>query len=272
MSGRWELRPRRRTRRIRIRPRRRPRDAQTAKDRRPVFPRRVAGGIQSDPNSVALKRPPCRLFFHRQITVRQALGQQRSQHARPIGRVFSVIRARYNNPAQCITDAVPRAAVQRYKVARIAAQQRRNQKRLEEIVRRSCSHRRTEPFSVTTHSLTISAKRIPRLTDSRAGGGTEKTGRSDAFIRKEFELLFAAQRLPAGRNIWKNNRPPAENFDCGIEGILVLLRRVFLFCRGRIGEALWLRLLLRRRRCDDAHQQCNQAQSRWTVPHSLILS
>ncbi len=43
--------------------------------------------------------------------------------------------------------------------------------------------------------------------------------------------------------------------------ILALLRRAFLFCHWSIGKVLWLWLLLRRRVCGDAYQQCNQAQS-----------
>ncbi len=162
--------------------------------------------------------------------------------------------------------------MQRREVAWIAVQQRRNDKRSEKIIRRCRGHRRTETFSVPADFLAIPGARIPRLRDPRTGGGTEKTRRSDAFPRKKFKFLFAAQGALARGNLRKENGPPFENFDGRIEAILALLRRAFLFRHRRIGEVLRLWLLLRRRRRGDAHQQCNQAQSRWTVPHSFILT
>src|SRR5207247_1025395 len=85
--------------------------------------------------------------------------------------------------------------------------------------------------------------------DSRAGRGTEKTRRSDALIREKFEFLFRAQRAGAGCNVGKENRAPFQNFDGCLDTILALLR-AFLFCDGRIGKVLRLRLLLRRRARD----------------------
>src|SRR5205823_12165727 len=83
-----------------------------------------------------------------------------------------------------------RASMQRYEVARLTVQQRRNQKRSEKIVRRGRGHRRTETLSVTAHSLAISVQRIPRLTDRCSGGRTEKTRRGDALIRKKSRQKF----------------------------------------------------------------------------------
>src|SRR5260370_37103930 len=117
--------------------------------------------------------------------------------------------------------------MQRHKVARVVPQQGRKQKRTEEIGGRTGCHRRAEAFAVTTRSLAIAAERVPRLADPRARGGTQKTGRRDAFAGKKLELLLGAQRAAAGRQIRKENRPPAENFDRAMEGVLgVLLRMV----------------------------------------------
>ena len=86
--------------------------------------------------------------------------------------------------------------------------------------------------------------------------------RSDALIHEEIEFPSGAKGVRIGGNVRKDNRPPAKNFDGCVETILVLLRRVFLFCRRSIGEVLWLWLLLRRCVCGDGHQQSSHAQSR----------
>src|SRR5205823_10884274 len=126
--------------------------------------------------------------------------------------------------------------MQRYEVARITVQQRRNQKRSEKIVRRGRGHRRTETLSVTAHSLAISVQRIPRLTHRCSGGRTEKTRRGDALIRKKFKLLSGAQRTPAGGNLGKENRPPSENVDGWVAGIMVVRVWARRLCVWRIGR------------------------------------
>src|SRR5437016_13424380 len=115
---------------------------------------------------------------------------------------------------------MPKPAVQRHEVARVAVQRGRNHKRSEKIRRCRRSHRSAETFSVSSHSLAIGGQRILRLPDSRARRGTEKTRRSDALIREKFEFLFHAQRAGAGGDIGKENRAPFQNFDGRLDTIL----------------------------------------------------
>src|SRR5260370_6965541 len=127
------------------------------------------------------------------------------------------------------------ASMQQYEVARVVPQHGRKQKRSEEIGGRTGCHRRAEAFAVTTHSLAIAAERVPRLADPRARGGTQKTGRRDAFAGKKLELLLGAQRAAAGRQIRKENRPPSQNFDRPVYGVLLFLLRIGRLCPPRIG-------------------------------------
>src|SRR6266581_1736808 len=145
----------------------------------------------------------------------------------------------------------------------------RKQKRSEEIGGRTGCHRRAEAFAVTTHSLAIAAERVPRLAESRAHGGTQETGRRDAFAGKKLELLLRAQRAAAGRQIRKENRPPAKNFDRAMEGILVFLQMVRL---GRRSIGQFLRFLLSLPPRGQGQHQHNEAQTRRTVAHPFILA
>src|SRR6266436_902093 len=118
------------------------------------------------------------------------------------------------------------------------------------------------PKKLFDAALAISVQRIPRLADARPGRGTEKTGRSDTFTRKKLELLFGAQRSHAGRNVGKENRPPAENLDCCIDGILVLLGRVPLFWSRRIRKIFLLWILLSRSHRSEREHEDSKAQHR----------
>src|SRR2546426_11777159 len=190
------------------------------------FLEHTAGGGEANSPPVALESPPRRLFARGKIAVGQALGEKRAYHARPIRRLCASVRARNHNPAQRIPHAPSGASMQRHKVARVVPQHGRKQKRTEEIGGRRRSHRSAETFAVTTHSLAITGEGVPRLPVSRAHGGTQKTRRRDAFAGKKLELLLRAQGAAAGRQIRKENRPPAENFDRAMKGILVFLQMV----------------------------------------------
>src|SRR5216684_2305943 len=213
---------------IRIQARSNLRDAQAFENRRPVFLEHTAGGGEANSPPVALERSPRRLFAHGKIAVGQALGEKRTRHARPIRCLCASVRARNHNPAQRIPHAPSGASMQRHKVSRVVPQHGRKQKRTEKIGGRTGCHRSAETFAVTTHSLAITGEGVPRLPVSRARGGTQKTGRRDAFAGKKLELLLGAQRAAAGRQIRKENRPPAEDFDRTMESILVFLQMVRL--------------------------------------------
>src|SRR6266404_3443794 len=118
----------------------------------------------------------------------------------------------------------------------------------------------------------VAIEGISRLADPRSGGRTEKPRRRDAFAGKKFELLLGAQRTHGAGNLGKENGSPFEDRDGRIDWILAFLRRACLFWRWRIGKVTRLRLLLCRRRCGDAQQQCNQSQSRQAGPHHSILT
>src|ERR1700741_4907800 len=112
--------------------------------------------------------------------------------------------------------------MERQEIARITMQHRRNQERPEKIARLHRCHRRTKTFSVPASSLAISVQGISRLADARPGGRTEKPRRGDALARKKFEFLLYAQRAGAGGNLGKENRALFEDFDGGIDTMLML--------------------------------------------------
>src|SRR6266571_1373883 len=254
---------------IRIQARSNLRDAQTLENRRPVFLEHTAGGGEADSPPIPLESSPRRLFTHGKIAVGQALGQKRAHHARPIRRPCASVRARNHNPAQRIPHAPSGASMQRHKVARVVPQHGRKQKRTEEIRGRRRSHRSAETFAIATQSLAITGEEVPRLPVSRARGGTQKPGRRDAFAGKKLELLLRAQRAAAGRQIRKENRPPAKNFDRAMEGILVFLQMVRL---GRRSIGQFLRFLLSLPPRGQGQHQHNEAQTRRTVAHPFILA
>src|SRR6266566_4047513 len=260
----------RRLRPIRIQARSNLRDAQTLENRRPVFLEHTASGGEANPPTVPLERSPRRLFARGKIAVGQALGQKRARHARPIRRLCASVRARNHNPAQRVPHAASGASMQRHKVARVVPQHGRKQKRTEEIGGRTGCHRSAEAFAVTAHSLAITGEGVPRLAVSRARGGTQETGRRDAFAGKKLELLLRAQRAAAGRQIRKENRPSAENFDRAMESILVFLLRMVRLGYRSIGQLLRFLLSLPPR--GQGQHQHNEAQTRRTVAHPLILT
>src|SRR6266568_5171615 len=260
----------RRLRPIRIQARSNLRDAQTLENRRPVFLEHTASGGEATPPPVPLESSPRRLFARGKIAVGQALGEKRARHTRPIRRLCASVCARNHNPAQCVLHAASGASMQQYKVARVVPQHGRKQKRTEEIRGRRRSHRSAETFAVSTHSLAITGEGVPRLPESRAHSGTQETGRRDAFAGKELELLLRAQRAAAGRQIRKENRPPAENFDRAMKDILVLLLRMVRLGHGSIRQ--FLRFLLSLPPRGQGQHQHNEAQTRRTVAHPLILA
>src|SRR5439155_448208 len=130
----------------------------------------------------------------------------------------------------------------------------------------------TKAFSVAAPALAIIGQRILRLADSRSGGGTQKTGRRDAFIHEKLEFLPAAQRPRAGRDTRKKNGAAFENADRVIKCSPLFFRSALLFRRGRIGQIRRLRRLLRLRCCSDGHHQSDEAKRGCAVPHSTILT
>lgn len=220
------------------------RDAQVAEDGRPIFLDDIRGGSEREAHSVALKSVPGGLLRYGEIAVRQTLSKERPKNSRPIGTFRSGIPTSDGQATNTIADTPQGASAQADKVARVAMRERCEEKRAEEFGRCASSHRRAKPLSVSAYSLAISGKGVARLADARAKSrGKEARGR-DAFVRKELQLLFAAQWAGAGRKVRKEDGAPCQNLKRGLEGAVALAWRLLLLGRGSLREIFRFRVLL----------------------------
>src|SRR5215471_11434746 len=104
-------------RRIRIQARSDLCNAQISEDRRPIFLQNVRASRKPEPYAVTAKCSARGLFFHGEVAIRQAFGEQWAKHPGPIRAFRSCVRTSDNQTADTIAHAAPGTAVQAHEVA-----------------------------------------------------------------------------------------------------------------------------------------------------------
>src|SRR5215472_1940441 len=174
--------PRPRGRRIRTQAGSNFADSQVPKNVRPILFDYIGAGSEPEPQAVAAKSSSGGLFPHGKVAVCQALREKRRKHSRPIGSLRARVCASNDQAADTVGDAPQGTAVQAHKVTRIAAHDRRKQKRTEEFRGGACGQGRSKSFSISTHSLTIVGQGIECLVDACARCGRKEARWGDALV------------------------------------------------------------------------------------------